>query len=39
LAYLGLGNTAQSERDGNFAKSTAFSRPQGAIEDLSFLSQ
>jgi tetratricopeptide (TPR) repeat protein len=39
LAYLGLGNTAQSERDGNFAKSTAFSSPQGAIEDLSFLSQ
>ncbi len=39
LAYLGLGNTAQSQRDGDFAKSTAFSNPQGAIEDLSFLSQ
>jgi tetratricopeptide (TPR) repeat protein len=39
LAHLGLGNTAQSRRDGDFAKSTAFSSPQGAIEDLSFLSQ
>jgi tetratricopeptide (TPR) repeat protein len=39
LAYLGLGNTAQSQRDDNFAKSTAFSSPQGSIEDLSFLSQ
>jgi tetratricopeptide (TPR) repeat protein len=39
LAYLGLGNTAQSQRDGDFAKSTSFSSPQGAIEDLSFLSQ
>jgi hypothetical protein len=39
LAYLGLGNVAQSQRDGDFGKATAFSSPQGAIEDLSFLSQ
>jgi tetratricopeptide (TPR) repeat protein/V8-like Glu-specific endopeptidase len=39
LAHLGLGNTAQAQRDSDFAKSTAFSNPQGAIEDLSFLSQ
>ncbi len=39
LAYAGLGNTAQAQRDGDFAKTTAFSSPQGAIEDLSFLSQ
>lgn len=39
LAYLGLGNTAQAQRDEDFAKSTAFSSPQGSIEDLSFLSQ
>jgi hypothetical protein len=39
LAYLGLGNVAQSQRDGDFAKSTAFSSPHGSIEDLSFLSQ
>jgi predicted Zn-dependent protease len=39
LAYFGLGNTAQSQRDSDFAKSTAFSSPQSAIEDLSFLSQ
>jgi tetratricopeptide (TPR) repeat protein len=39
LAYLGLGNVAQAQRDGDFAKSTAFSSPQGSIEDLSFLSQ
>jgi tetratricopeptide (TPR) repeat protein len=39
LAHLGLGNTAPAQRDGDFAKSTAFSSPQGAIEDLSFLSQ
>ena len=39
LAYLGLGNTAQAQRDSDFAKNTASSTPQGAIEDLSFLSQ
>ncbi len=39
LAYLSLGNTAQAQRDNDFAKSTAFSSPQGSIEDLSFLSQ
>jgi tetratricopeptide (TPR) repeat protein len=39
LAYRGLGNTAQAEQDANFARATARSAPQGAIEDLSFLSQ
>jgi tetratricopeptide (TPR) repeat protein len=39
LAHLGSGNTAQAQRDEDFAKSTAFSSPQGSIEDLSFLSQ
>jgi tetratricopeptide (TPR) repeat protein/V8-like Glu-specific endopeptidase len=39
LAYLGLGNMAQARRDEDVAKARAFSSPQGAIEDLSFLSQ
>jgi tetratricopeptide (TPR) repeat protein len=39
LAYFGLGNVAQAERDANIAQTRAFAAPQGSIEDLSFLSQ
>jgi tetratricopeptide (TPR) repeat protein len=39
LAYRGLGNNAQADRDANIAQATARSAPQGSIEDLSFLSQ
>jgi tetratricopeptide (TPR) repeat protein len=39
LAYRGLGNEAQAQRDIQFGRNTAQSSPQGFIEDLSFLNQ
>lgn len=39
LAYRGLGNEAQAQRDIQFGRNTAQASPQGFIEDLSFLNQ
>jgi tetratricopeptide (TPR) repeat protein len=39
LAYAGLGNTTQARNDALVARTRASAAPQGAIEDLSFLSQ
>jgi tetratricopeptide (TPR) repeat protein len=39
VAYLSTGNFGQAQQDAQTAKTVAQSSPQGAIEDLSFLSQ
>jgi tetratricopeptide (TPR) repeat protein len=39
LAYRGLGNEAQAQRDIQWGRNTAQASPQGFIEDLSFLNQ